>query len=117
MPIQAEPVDVAVVGGGVSGLACARALVAGGRRPVVLERARGVGGRCATHRVEGQPVDIGVFFLHGRDPAFVAALRAVRGPRVEGWPREVRGAGRPCNSDAFAPGETRIAYEAGVTAF
>jgi hypothetical protein len=101
----------------VSGLACARALAAGGRSPVVLDRARGVGGRCATHRVEGQPMDIGVFFLHGREAAFLAALRAVPAERLEGWPREIHGSGRPCNPDAFAPGEQRLAFATGITAF
>jgi renalase len=117
MTSRGEAVDVAVVGAGVSGLACARALAAGGRRPVVLDRARGVGGRCATHRVEGQPVDIGVFFLHGRDPAFVAELRSVPANRLEGWPQEVHGRGRACHPDSFAAGEQRLAFVPGLTAF
>jgi renalase len=117
MTSRAEQVDVVVVGAGVSGLACARALAAGGRAPRVLDRARGVGGRCATHRMEGQPVDIGVFVLHGRDPAFLAALRAVPGERMEGWPRRVEGNGRPCHPDSFAVGEERVVWNGGVSTF
>ncbi len=109
--------DVVVVGAGVAGLTCARALAAGGRHPVVLERARGVGGRCATRRVAGQPIDFGVVFLHGRDPAFLAAVRAVPGVLREGWPAEIHGTGRPCQPDAFAPGVQRLAPVEGVSAF
>jgi predicted NAD/FAD-dependent oxidoreductase len=108
---------VAIVGAGVAGLACAQALVAGGRRVKVLERARGVGGRCATRRVEGQPVDFGVTFFHGRDPAFLAALAAVPATRLDGWPLATFGAGRPCQPAAFAPDERRLAFAEGVTAF
>jgi predicted NAD/FAD-dependent oxidoreductase len=114
---MAEHGAVVIVGAGVSGLACAQALVAGGRRVKVLERARGVGGRCATRRVEGQPVDFGVTFLHGRDPAFLRALEAVPATRLDGWPLAIFGAGRPCQPVAFAPNERRLAFAEGVTAF
>ncbi|MFN9939342.1 MAG: FAD-dependent oxidoreductase, partial [bacterium] len=42
--------DVVVVGAGVAGLACAGALRESGASVVVLEKSRGVGGRCATRR-------------------------------------------------------------------
>ena len=107
-----------VVGGGVAGLACARALADAGRRVVVLERARGVGGRCATRRVDGQPVDHGVPFLHGRSPAFVAAVEAAcDADVVRGWPAAVVGEGVPCRPAAFEPGSARWAPRAGVSAF
>lgn len=108
---------VVIVGAGVSGLACGQALAAAGRRVRVLERARGVGGRCATRRVEGQPVDFGVTFLHGRDPAFLGALREVPATRLDGWPLATFGAGRPCQPAAFAPGERRLAFAEGNAAF
>src|SRR5512136_1438137 len=101
--------DVLVVGAGVSGLSCARAIVASGRGVLLLDRARGVGGRCATHRLLGMPFELGVSFLHGRDPEFLAALRAACPQRTEGWPRRVLGRGRPCQPEAFHPGEQRIA--------
>jgi renalase len=116
MPESAR-VPVLVVGAGVSGLACARALAAAGRSPPVLDRARGVGGRCATRRLEEHPMDFGLTFLHGRDPEFLAALEAVPATALPGWPREVRGSGRPCQPEAFAPGERRVAFAEGVTAF
>jgi predicted NAD/FAD-dependent oxidoreductase len=61
--------------------------------------------------------DHGVSFLHGRDPAFLAALREVPGRRIEGWPRAIRGSGRPCQPEAFQPGEVRLAFGDGVNAF
>jgi renalase len=109
--------EVLVIGAGVAGLSCARAVAAGGRGLQVLDRARGVGGRCATHRLHGMPFDMGVSFLHGRDPDFLAAVRAACPRRTEGWPRHVQGAGRPCQPEAFRPGEQRIAPADGVTAF
>ncbi len=106
-----------IVGAGVAGLACAQALAAAGLAPVILERARGVGGRCATRRVEGQPVDLGPSFLHGSAPDFLTALAAVPSTAVEGWPTQPDGAGRPCQPEAFDRGETRLAFVDGVNAF
>jgi predicted NAD/FAD-dependent oxidoreductase len=108
---------VVVVGAGVSGLACAAELARAGSAVVVLERARGVGGRCATRRLEGQAFDMGPAFLHGQDPDFLRALREVPARRIEGWPREIQGTGRPCQPEAFRPGEQRLAYGEGLTAF
>lgn len=86
-------------------------------RPIVLERSRGVGGRCATRRVDGQPVDHGLVFLHGSDPALVEALRAVPATHLDGWPTRVRGRGSACQPAAFQAGDDRIAYEEGLSAF
>lgn len=110
--------EVAIVGAGPAGLACARALLARHRTCTVLERSRGVGGRCATRRVLGQPVDHGLAFLHGSDPEFLAAIDAISGAsRLEGWPRRVDGDGVPCQPEAFDARERRMAYVEGVTAF
>ncbi len=109
--------EVLVIGAGVSGLSCARTLAGAGREVVILDRARGVGGRCSTHRLQGMPFDQGVAFLHGRSPEFLAEVRASAPRRIEGWPRVVRGSGRPCQPEAFRSGEQRIALADGVTAF
>lgn len=109
---------VVIVGAGVAGLACARDLAAEGVAVVVVEKARGVGGRCSTRRIEGQPVDFGVVFLHGKHPGFVEELASVPGVSIlRGWPELVHGTGLPCQPDAFSPGETRLAYREGVSAF
>lgn len=109
--------DVLVVGAGVAGLSLARELTALGRVPVVLERARGVGGRCATRRVDGQPVDHGVGVLHGRSPRFLAAMAAARdADAVDSWPRVREGSGTPCQPQSFDPLATRLAPAGGVNA-
>ncbi len=109
--------EVVIIGAGVAGLSLARALAASGIESLVLDKSRGVGGRAATRRVEGQPVDHGVAFLHGSHPEFLAALDAVDATPLEGWPLRVRGEGRPCQPRAFRKGERRLAFEEGVTAF
>jgi renalase len=109
--------NVVVVGAGVSGLACARELADAGVAVEVVDRARGVGGRCATHRLEGLAFDFGVSFLHGSDPAFLAAVASVPGSRIAGWPRAIRGTGRPCQAEAFQGGEQRQSLGDGVNAF
>ncbi|UCF32712.1 MAG: NAD(P)-binding protein, partial [Phycisphaerales bacterium] len=65
--------ETIVIGAGIAGLSCAQRLAQADVKSLVLDKGRGVGGRCATRRVEGQPVDHGVIFLHGSDPDFLAA--------------------------------------------
>jgi hypothetical protein len=66
---------------------------------------------------DGDPADYGPLFVHGDDPGFLAAVDAVPGKRRPGWPARVSGRGAPCQPDAFAPFETRLAFEEGVNAF
>ncbi len=110
-----EQPELLVVGAGISGLACARSLRDAGRQPVVLERARGVGGRCATRRVDDQAVDHGVVFVHGDDPDLRSAVEGVDALRLDGWPQRVWGSGLPCQPAAFNPGQWRAAYAEGVS--
>ena len=63
-----------MVGAGISGVACARTLVAAGVPVVVLDRGRRVGGRMAVRTHEGRPVDIGASYLTASDPAFEAVV-------------------------------------------
>ncbi len=110
---------VVVVGAGVAGLACAGEL---GRRrvsAVVLERSRGVGGRCATRRLpDGQPVDHGVPFFHTRSHEFGVALNALgEEGKLHGWPVDVRGRRLACQRTAFTAGSKRWARAEGVNAF
>jgi phytoene dehydrogenase-like protein len=51
--------DCIVVGAGLAGLACARGLVAAGRRVTVIEAADRVGGRVATDTIDGFRIDRG----------------------------------------------------------
>ena len=63
--------DVTVIGGGISGLACARAATAAGLSVRVLDRGRRVGGRLATRTLWGRPVDHGAsYFVVGDSAPF-----------------------------------------------
>ena len=66
--------SVAVVGAGISGAACARALQAAGMDVRVLDLGRVPGGRLASRRFDGRPVDLGASYLTARDDAFRALV-------------------------------------------
>ena len=63
-------VTVAVVGAGIAGAACARALVAGGVDVAVLDRGRVPAGRMASPELGGRSVDTGASYLTVRDERF-----------------------------------------------
>ncbi|GID32889.1 NAD(P)/FAD-dependent oxidoreductase [Paractinoplanes brasiliensis] len=77
--------DVVVVGAGIAGLSCARALAEGGARVRVVERGRVVGGRLASKRYDDRYADIGAAYLVADDPGFAA--------QVASW--QERGLARP----------------------
>jgi renalase len=59
--------DFLIIGAGLAGIACAADLRAQGARVVVLDKGRGVGGRCATRRLPGNiRVDHGAQFFTAR---------------------------------------------------
>ncbi|SHN46821.1 NAD(P)/FAD-dependent oxidoreductase [Cryptosporangium aurantiacum] len=64
--------DVQIIGAGIAGLACARAIVGAGHRVVVRERSNVMGGRMATRHLSGRPVDLGASYFTCRDDAFRA---------------------------------------------
>ncbi len=108
-------IPVIVVGAGIAGLTCARELQRRGVASVVLERSRGVGGRCATRRIEGQAVDHGMPFLHVRSREFSDLIEQLElGPRLSGWPVVVREPRLACQPEAFVGGHRRWAYAAGM---
>ncbi len=59
-----------VVGGGVSGIACARALADAGRPVVVRDRGYRPGGRMAVKTINDRPVDVGAGYFTVSVPAF-----------------------------------------------
>ena len=69
-PDSHAPLDVAVIGAGLSGLACARSLSDAGNRVRVFDKARGPGGRMATRRNGELRFDHGAQYFTVRDPRF-----------------------------------------------
>lgn len=109
--------DAIVVGAGVSGLSCARTLRAAGLSVELLEKSRGVGGRCHTRRIEGQPVDMGVTFLHGSDDGFLNALDEHVGSFAMMWPVTLAGEGPTCAPGAWVSSVRRVALPLGLNSF
>lgn len=76
---------VAVVGAGLSGVACAQALQEQGVSVEIFERGRAPGGRMASPALHGRRVDLGAAYFTVKDPDFSAV--------VDGW--VARGLARP----------------------
>ncbi|MBB3676679.1 hypothetical protein FHX36_002414 [Modestobacter versicolor] len=81
-----------VVGGGISGVACARALAGAGRPVRLVDRGRRLGGRMGGRTLHGRVVDLGASYLTAGEGSPFA-------PVVAGWVE--RGLARPW-TDTFA---------------
>ena len=68
--------DVIVVGAGIAGLCAAGELARAGRRVLVVEKSRGIGGRMATRRLGDAVCDHGAQFFTVRGRAFGAIVAA-----------------------------------------
>lgn len=68
------PLHYAVVGAGIAGLSCARALVDAGVHVTVFDKSRGAGGRMSTRRGDGWACDHGAQYFTARDALFQAEL-------------------------------------------
>lgn len=69
---------IAVIGAGMAGLACARALQDAGFRSVVFDKGRGPGGRLATRRLDDNiRFDHGAQYVTAHGDAFRATLTAI----------------------------------------
>ena len=110
--------DAVIIGAGIAGLSCARVLADAGKSVRVIEKSRGLGGRCATRRTDSGPVDHGLGFYHGTDADFHAALLAADPEgALDGWPTRIVGGGTPCKPRSFAPNGFRLAFRDGMTTF
>ncbi len=69
--------QIVIVGAGMAGLTAARTLKDMGFDSVVLEKNKGIGGRCATRRVGDGTFDLGSQYFTVREPAFQEL--------VDGW--------------------------------
>ncbi|MEV0260000.1 protoporphyrinogen oxidase [Streptomyces sp. NPDC050617] len=67
---------VIVIGGGISGLAAAHRLLAGGARVTVLEASGRLGGKLHAGEIAGVPVDLGAESMLARRPEGVELARA-----------------------------------------
>jgi hypothetical protein len=74
--------DVLVIGAGMAGLSAAAALQKAGRKVLVLDKGKGIGGRMATRRVGRATFDHGAQFVTARDPRFTALLQEARSAGV-----------------------------------
>jgi len=71
--------NIAVVGAGIAGLACARTLVQAGHRVTVLDKERTVGGRLASRETPFGTFDHGAQYFTVRDRRFEQALAITPG--------------------------------------
>ncbi len=83
--------NIAIVGAGISGLACATRLAAAGHAVTLFDKARGPGGRMSSRRVEtalGESgFDHGAQYFTVRDPAFSEQVQAwAQAGVVARWP-------------------------------
>jgi len=89
-PVTRRPPSVAIVGAGMSGLACARALAASGWTVRLFEKSRGPGGRAATRRGDAGPYDHGAQYFTVREAAFAQAVARWQAAGVLApWPARI----------------------------
>ncbi len=71
-------VDVLVIGAGIAGLSAAAALQKAGRKAVLIDKGKRVGGRMATRRIGAATFDHGAQFITARDSRFGEVLENAR---------------------------------------
>lgn len=79
LPESAARRNIAVVGAGIAGIACARTLVQAGHSVTVFEKSREAGGRMATRDSEFGGFDHGTQYFTVRDARFQKALATASG--------------------------------------
>lgn len=68
--------SAAIIGAGISGLACAQTLRTAGIEVIIFEKSRGLGGRLATRRMDsGAAFDHGAQYFTARDPRFISLVK------------------------------------------
>jgi monoamine oxidase len=73
--MDAKGKRVLVIGAGMAGLTAARLLAKAGRPVLVLEARNRVGGRICTLREQGETLELGAEFVHGRPPELWGLIR------------------------------------------
>jgi len=104
---------VVVVGAGLAGVACGVELAAAGVEVRIVERARSVGGRMASRRIDGRPVDLGAAYFTVRDPEFAQVVARWRTAGLaRPWTSELVVLGH--GERSRAPGPVRWAAPGGL---
>lgn len=89
-PLADRPKVAAVLGAGLSGLACARSLADSGWSVRVFDKARGVGGRMSMRRAGGRHFDHGAQYFTVRDKRFEGFVESWRqNGLVSEWDGEI----------------------------
>ena len=101
-----EWMKIAVVGAGISGLVCAKHLVAGGQEVTVLEKSRSLGGRCATRKFGDHVVDTGAQYFTVRDPIVRKEIEQVAGVQFKKITQPILIAGK--KGEVYREGEERF---------
>ena len=115
-------IDVAVVGAGLAGLTAARALAEAGRRPVLLDKGRRPGGRCATRTLGAAAADTGAQFFTVRSGTFAGLVDRWRGEGVaihewsQGFAHARSIADGPAMADVAPDGHSRYSVVGGMNA-
>lgn len=87
MASREQTTEVLVIGAGMAGLIAAGEIRRAGRSVTVLDKGRGVGGRLASRRIEGETFDHGARGFALGDPRWIAVgLRDRLGEAVAVWP-------------------------------
>jgi renalase len=82
--------EIAIIGAGMAGIACANELQRAGKSVAILEKSRGVGGRMATRRLFETIADHGTCYLSPKDPRFQAVFdRLISAGIVKSWTNTV----------------------------
>ena len=68
-------IRVAVIGAGIAGLSCARALQSFGIKVTIFEKSRGPSGRMSTRRTPDWSADHGAQYFTARDPRFIQEVK------------------------------------------
>src|SRR3990167_5715659 len=72
---MSTPPEIAIIGAGIAGLACARRLQLAGVSVTLIDKSRGPGGRMSTRRGEQWQCDHGAQYFTARQPLFRAEVQ------------------------------------------
>lgn len=125
--MYAKQPNVAIIGAGLSGLACAQSLQQAGCTVSVFEKSRGVGGRMSTRRVSDEPdgtpaddwqCDHGAQYFTARDPQFVEQTNQwLAAGVISMWSPTLHSFGiKACRQSQQSAGVTRFVGVPGMTA-